>query len=127
MAETPPPHPLHVLYAEDNPLIADLVCRYLRKQGYFVTHCADGQAAYEKFLESPSLFRIIFTDYDMPKRDGLSLVQAVTSHGYAGVILVNSGSLTREIEREFHALGVSRFVPKPALPSELLRAFREAI
>ncbi|MGL5861682.1 MAG: DNA-binding response regulator, partial [Phycicoccus sp.] len=42
-----------VLLAEDDPAISDPLARALRREGYDVQVCTDGQAALEAALEQP--------------------------------------------------------------------------
>ena len=47
----------------------------LRKGGYEPDSYADGQAAWERFLEAPS--RMVITDWMMPRLDGVELIRRI--------------------------------------------------
>lgn len=63
---------LTILYAEDDRLVAELVCEFLSDRGHDVHHFPDGASALAA-AEGGLEFDILLTDVTMPVLDGASL------------------------------------------------------
>lgn len=62
-----------ILLVEDNADYRRLLARFLADRGYHVTEAGDGQEALEKLDRStPGL---VVTDWEMPRLDGIQLVE----------------------------------------------------
>ena len=66
---------MRILIAEDQTLQRRILEASLRKAGYEPDAYADGQAAWERFLEAPS--RMVITDWMMPRLDGVDLIRRI--------------------------------------------------
>lgn len=64
---------MHILIADDEPYILELLARFFRSVGHTVQTAANGQAALDAFHRST--FDLVFTDLLMPKMDGLNLAK----------------------------------------------------
>ncbi len=62
-----------ILLAEDHADLRRFVERGLKKAGYSVVSCPDGDAAYEMLKED--VFDLLLTDIKMPGIDGIELVR----------------------------------------------------
>src|SRR4029078_11721351 len=79
--------PAHILLAEDNPDIIDIMREILEGEGYRVTCARNGADAYRAFEhETPDL---IVSDVMMPQMDGFTLLRTVRANaaGAAGPFL----------------------------------------
>jgi CheY-like chemotaxis protein len=75
---------IHVLVAEDNEDIRELVSHQLRRMGVLVLLAEDGQRAMDVALaERPAL---VLMDMDMPVMSGFDAVAALRAQGYRGSI-----------------------------------------
>ena len=53
-----------ILVVDDNHTTRDIICRFLKGQGYKVSHAADGSGALERF--SQDTFDLVLADFAMP-------------------------------------------------------------
>ncbi|MGL5930226.1 MAG: response regulator, partial [Dermatophilaceae bacterium] len=74
-----------VLLAEDDPAISDPLARALRREGYDVQVCIDGQTALEAALEQPDL---LVLDLGLPKMDGLEVCRRLRQEGSSLPVIV---------------------------------------
>src|SRR5437868_9745065 len=106
-----------VLVVDDEPLVLDVVTRYLEHDGHRVVTAADGDAARELIeRESPSL---VLLDVMLPgETNGLDLCRWIRSSSELPVIL-----LTARVEEADRIvgleLGADDYVTKPFSPREL--------
>lgn len=64
----------NVLVVDDSPVVRDLLAEALRAHGLQVIEAGDGEEALRK-MESGPQFDLVVTDIDMPKLDGIGLLQ----------------------------------------------------
>ncbi|MEX1254678.1 MAG: response regulator transcription factor [Dehalococcoidia bacterium] len=105
-----------VLVVEDEPMVAEVVERYLRRDGYAVRVAHDGRAAlddYERF--QPDL---IVLDLMLPGVDGMEVCRQVRAQGQTPVIMLTARGeeLDKLVGLE---LGADDYVTKPFSPREL--------
>jgi DNA-binding response OmpR family regulator len=110
--------PSHILLAEDQADIRDLIVLNLHGAGYAVTAVADGQAALDSQLEAAS--DLLILDLMMPKLDGLDVCKALRARGRATPILMLTAKST-ELDRVLGLeLGADDYLTKPFSMAELL-------
>lgn len=100
-----------VLYVEDDPLI----CReYLTFLGRFfenIRHEPNGEKGLEATLETP--FDLVITDIEMPKIDGLSMIEKIKEHcPEISTLLVSAHKDVNYLHRSIQ-LGVDGYLFKP--------------
>jgi len=106
-----------VLVVDDEPVVRDVVARYLRRDGYDTLEAADGEAA-KGILETsdPSL---VVLDVMLPGLDGLELCRWIRSTCDTPVVLLTA--LGEEGDRIAGLeLGADDYVTKPFSPRELV-------
>ena len=110
--------PSHILVAEDQADIRDLIVLNLRNAGHAVTAVADGQAALDSQAAQAS--DLLILDLMMPKLDGLEVCKALRSRGRATPILMLTAKST-ELDRVLGLeLGADDYLTKPFSMAELL-------
>lgn len=122
------PAPL-VLVVEDDDHIAQVLRFMLERQGYRVTHLADGRAASEHVAASPDLPDLILLDVMLPYVDGFEIVALVRARpAWAGVpiLMLTARNTERDTVRALDA-GANEFVSKPFQPNELLARVRRLL
>ena len=110
--------PSHILVAEDQVDIRDLIVLNLQQAGYEVTPVADGQAALAQEQQRPS--DLLILDLMMPLLDGLDVCKALRAQGRATPILMLTAKST-ELDRVLGLeLGADDYLSKPFSMAELL-------
>lgn len=117
-----------ILVAEDNCAMASVIGFNLRRAGYDVTLCANGDEAWNTLQEQD--FDFLVTDYQMPGRSGLELIQAIRadeSLRELPVILLTAKGLEIDGERITAELRLSGLHVKPFSPRELVDHIRTCL
>ncbi len=121
MAATTPPR---VLVVDDEPVVRDVLTRYLTHEGFEVDAAADGHAALSAIeARAPS---VIVLDLMLPKLSGLDLLRLVRLESSVPVIILSA----RVSERERIAgleLGADDYVTKPYSPGEVVARVRAVL
>jgi DNA-binding response OmpR family regulator len=110
-----------VLVVDDEPIVRDVVVRYLRRDGYTTLEAGDGDAA-RRLIETsdPSL---VVLDVMLPGTDGLELCRWIRSRSDLPVILLTARG--EEADRIVGLeLGADDYVTKPFSPRELAARVR---
>ena len=110
--------PAHILVAEDQADIRDLISLNLRHAGYEVEARADGRAALDSQAERAS--DLLILDLMMPGLDGLEVCKALRARGVHTPILMLTAKST-ELDRVLGLeLGADDYLTKPFSMAELL-------
>ncbi|MDE2082830.1 MAG: response regulator transcription factor [Burkholderiales bacterium] len=110
--------PSHILVAEDQADIRELIVLNLQQAGYAVTAVADGPAALASQAERAS--DLLLLDLMMPGLDGLEVCKALRARGRATPILMLTAKST-ELDRVLGLeLGADDYLTKPFSMAELL-------
>ena len=90
----------------------------------FDVHCAsDGLEAWELIQAAEEPFDIVITDFQMPRMDGMQLVQRLRENSETAdlpVILLTAKGFELDEGELQQRLNISRLVAKPFSPRELL-------
>ena len=105
-----------VLVVDDEPIVRDVVVRYLEREGFRTLEAADGDRARELLeRERPNL---VVLDLMLPGMDGLALCRWIRSHSDLPVIMLTARG--EESDRIVGLeLGADDYVTKPFSPREL--------
>lgn len=106
-----------ILYAEDDETLAFLIKDNL-EQHYDVTHCNDGDMAFELFKMNH--YDICVFDIMMPKKDGFELAEAIRKLNTDIPIIFLSAKTLKEDRIKGLRLGADDYLVKPFSIEELL-------
>src|SRR5919112_667945 len=113
-----------VLVVDDEPVVREVVVRYLRRDGFDTIEAADGVAARE--LIERSAPQLVVLDVMLPGLDGLSLCRWIRSRGDLPVIMLTARG--EEADRIVGLeLGADDYVTKPFSPRELATRVRTVL
>jgi DNA-binding response OmpR family regulator len=113
-----------VLVVDDEPMVRDVLARYLSKGGFDVELAADGQAAIDAFnRRRPDL---VLLDLMLPRIEGLEVFRLIRSRTQSPVIMLTArGAETdRVVGLE---MGADDYVAKPFSPSEVVARVRAVL
>lgn len=114
--DLPAAAPAELLVIDDEPMVREVVTRYLEHDGHRVTVVADGTAALDQL--SRHSFDLIVLDLMLPGIDGLSILREVRRTGSVPVIVLTARG--DEGDRILGLqLGADDYVVKPFSPREL--------
>ncbi len=109
--------PQTILVVDDEAMVAEVVCKYLRREGFEVVSAADGQAALDAaHTHSPDL---VILDLMLPRVSGLEVCRRLRTGSQVPVIMLTARGeeLDRIIGLE---LGADDYLTKPFSPRELV-------
>lgn len=108
-----------ILVADDEELIMNLVCDFLRRDGYEPLSATDGEQALEIFKANPDISLVIL-DIMMPVIDGWEVCRTIRQTSNVPVIMLTARSQEFDELTGFEA-GADDYVTKPCSPSVLMK------
>jgi CheY-like chemotaxis protein/anti-sigma regulatory factor (Ser/Thr protein kinase) len=111
-----------ILLVDDEPLVREELGAHLVDDGYDVVTAEDGEEGLNSFRQHRP--NMVITDVRMPRRDGLSLVQAIRAEDPNVPVAVITGHGTEELVIQALRAGVNDFIKKPVRIADLQRALR---
>ena len=113
-----------VLVVEDDPTVAEVVERYLQREGFDVDRVGDGLAALEHAAASPP--DLIILDIMLPGLDGLEVCRRLRTKSPVPIIMLTA--LGEELDRVIGLeIGADDYVAKPFSPRELTARVRSVL
>src|SRR5581483_4752540 len=85
--------PLHVLCADDNVILGEIMLCLLARAGHWVEQVEDGAKAWERLSSDIEAFDVLVTDHQMPGLTGLELVERLRAAKFTGRIVVHSSGV----------------------------------
>ncbi|MBW3665609.1 MAG: response regulator transcription factor [Actinobacteria bacterium] len=113
-----------VLVVDDEPIVREVLARYLTKEGFAVEAVADGESALEAVQrERPDL---ILLDLMLPQIDGLEVFRRLRTPDAPAVIMLTAKGA--EVDRIVGLeLGADDYVVKPFSPAEVVARVRAVL
>jgi len=113
-----------VLVVDDEPMVREVLARFLAKEGFVVDTAEDGEAALAAFdRTSPDL---VVLDLMLPRIDGLEVFRRIRARGPAAVIMLTAKG--EETDRVVGLeLGADDYVTKPFSPREVVARVRAVL
>ncbi|HEX9416327.1 MAG TPA: response regulator transcription factor [Gaiellaceae bacterium] len=113
-----------VLVVDDEPIVREVVARYLEREGYRTLEAADGNRARELLeRQGPNL---VVLDIMLPGTDGLALCRWIRARSDVPVIMVTARG--EETDRIVGLeLGADDYMTKPFSPRELVARVRTVL
>lgn len=102
---------LKILVAEDDKALNDLVCSYLRAQGYETTACFNGEQALAAM--ETGTYSLVVSDIMMPNMDGFELAETIRASNENIPILFMSAKDDKPSKLLGYKLGIDDYVVKP--------------
>jgi DNA-binding response OmpR family regulator len=111
----------HILIADDNQDITDILATYSRMEGFEPIVAGDGEEAIKKFLEyNPD---VVLLDVMMPKEDGYEVCRKIRSKSNVPVILITARG--EDFDKIMGLdIGADDYIVKPFSPREVMARVR---
>ena len=117
----------HILYVDDEIVIAKLMATILNRLNYRVTCFSDPEHALAAFQAGPLTYQAIVTDLSMPHMSGFALARAIRKISPDVPILLTSGYVNPEDELAAKELGITEILLKPDSIDRLSAALERAL
>ena len=101
---------IRILYMEDDPGLARLFQKKLRRAGYIVDIARDGYEGLEMY--STGQYDVVATDQSMPGHNGLEVIKLMASQGALPPTIMITGTGSEQIAVEAMKLGASDYMVK---------------
>ncbi len=117
----------HILFVDDDAILAELGEEMLTLMGYKVTTMTDSSEALKLFAANANAFQLVITDQTMPELTGMDFVQAIKQIRPDIPSILCTGYSTKIDAEKAKDLGVSAFLMKPLELPELLQTMRQVL
>lgn len=111
---------IKVLVVDDQLTMRALVRSALQDIGFRdIADAGDGEEGFKSLLGRPA--HLIISDFNMPKRDGLSFLRAVRANAATKktAFIMLTGRADRELVQRAMQFGVNNYIAKPFSPAQL--------
>src|SRR3989337_2526319 len=116
--------PSRVLVVDDEPMVREVLARYLEKEGFEVQTAEDGGSALAAFEASPR--DLVLLDLMLPRIDGLEVFRRMRERTRSPVIMLTAKG--EETDRVVGLeLGADDYVTKPFSPREVVARVRAVL
>jgi DNA-binding response OmpR family regulator len=113
-----------ILVVDDEPIVREVVVRYLRREGYRTLEAGDGDLA--KTLVESERLDLVVLDLMLPGVDGLSVCRWIRARGSLPIIMLTARG--EEADRIVGLeVGADDYVTKPFSPRELAARVRTVL
>lgn len=117
----------HVLFIDDEPVLAKMGKQLLESLGYQVEMITKSSDALELFRKKPDRFDLVITDMTMPNITGEKLAIELMNIRPDIPVILCSGFNYNIDEKKAMALGIRAFISKPVLKKELAETIRNVL
>ena len=106
-----------ILIVEDEPVVVEVVSRYLEREGYSVTTATDGVQGIELFRKNRP--HLVVLDLMLPRLGGMDVCRLIREQGRTPIIMLTARGDEMDRIAGFEA-GADDYLAKPFSPRELV-------
>lgn len=112
---------IKILHIDDDIELGEMLCEYLRGEGFEAEHCANPLEGLTRLTEKQ--FQMVILDVMMPQQSGLDTLKQIRMKYNTPVLMLTArgDNIDRIVGLE---LGADDYVPKPCLPREIVARVR---
>jgi len=114
----------HVLVVDDEPIVRDVLSRYLVRSGFSVDSAGDGEAAMAAFEHRPP--DLVLLDLMLPRLDGIEVFRRIRTRAGTPVIMLTAKGAEADRIAGLE-LGADDYVTKPFSPREIVARVRAVL
>jgi CheY-like chemotaxis protein len=123
-----PSIPRHrLLLVDDEAMVVRVIARLLERSGFDVTVFTKPVEALARLEADPLEFDVLLTDMTMPEMTGIELARAASAAGATMPVVLLSGWIDAEAERQARAAGIARVLSKPIQVAALVAVVRDVV
>jgi len=115
---------MHILIADDEDMVRDVLSGILQAAGYQTTSCADGEEALLAFEQAPNRYHAAIFDVVMPRMGGPAVVKVVRETSNMPVLLISGYDMDKTLHM-VEGLDAVSVLTKPFSPVEILDTVAE--
>lgn len=110
-----------ILHIDDDIELGEMLCEYLRGEGFEAEHCANPIEGLKKLADDQ--YQLVVLDVMMPQQSGLETLKQIRLKYNTPVLMLTArgDNIDRIVGLE---LGADDYVPKPCLPREIVARVR---
>lgn len=110
-----------ILHIDDDVELGEMLCEYLRGEGFEAEHCANPIEGLKKLADGN--FQLVVLDVMLPQQNGLETLKQIRLQYNTPVLMLTArgDNIDRIVGLE---LGADDYVPKPCLPREIVARVR---
>lgn len=110
-----------ILHIDDDTELGEMLCEYLRGEGFEAEHCANPIEGLKKLADEN--IQLVVLDVMMPHQNGLETLKQIRLQYNTPVLMLTArgDNIDRIVGLE---LGADDYVPKPCLPREIVARVR---
>jgi len=109
-----------LLLVDDDPGVLSAMTRTLREAGFDVDAACNGAEGIAEFAKAPHLYRLVLADQSMPGMSGMEMSAQLLAMNNDARIVICTGHVEPELEKQARAEGVAGFALKPMTPHSLV-------
>jgi DNA-binding response OmpR family regulator len=113
-----------ILVVDDEPVVRDVLSRYLTREGYTVSEAADGEEALSAIRSDPP--QAVVLDLMLPRLSGLDVLKLVRLESDLPVIILSARASEAERINGLQ-LGADDYIVKPYSPREVVERVRAVL
>src|SRR5207244_3140733 len=110
----------NVLVVDDEPIVVEVVGRYLRRDGFAVLTAADGEQALAAALDPGTVPDVVVLDVMLPGVDGLEVCRRLRAANFKSPIILLTARSEEADRIAGLGIGADDYVVKPFSPGELV-------
>jgi DNA-binding response OmpR family regulator len=116
-----------ILLVEDEADLGNVMKQYLEVMDFEVDWCCDGQAAAEKYTQSPSQYGLVLIDVNLPVKDGFELAHTILQTNINTPFLFLTARNEKADRLYGLKIGADDYITKPFDIDELVLRIRNII
>ena len=114
-----------VLIVDDELSIRELLCKALAKNGFEAVSVPDGAQAFSRLFNEP--FDLIVLDLRLARDSGMALLKKIRESKSSIPVVIYSGAVTEEIEKETRLAGATEVISKAVEIPQVISQIRKII
>ncbi|MEM7181131.1 MAG: HDOD domain-containing protein [Spirochaetota bacterium] len=120
--------PIEVIIADDSTIERMLLKRFLLQDGFkVVAEGEDGLRTINLFKFTPNKPQILFLDYEMPRKNGLEVIQELKALAPNTIIIVITSHTEPEFINKLYQLHIRQMIVKPIVKEQLREKLAKAL